>query len=52
MSSPDLEIKAELVALLALASSVGEDHLDCLTVDLVGNAAPPVEEVPEIGAEG
>jgi hypothetical protein len=45
MSSPDLEIKVDLVAPLALASSVGDDHLDRITVDLVGNAAPPVEEV-------
>jgi hypothetical protein len=44
--SPDLEVEVELAASLALASSVGNDHLDRVTVDLVGHAAPAVEEVP------
>ncbi len=46
MCSPGLEVEVELAATLALGRSVGDDHLDRLIVDLVGNAAPTVEEVP------
>ncbi len=46
MSSPDLEVELELAAPLAHASSIGDDHLDRVTVDLVGHKAPAVEEVP------
>ena len=46
MCSPGLVVEAELAAPLALGRSVGDDDLDRVIVDLVGNAAPPVEEVP------
>jgi len=46
MSSPGLEVEVELAAPLALASSVGDDDLDRVIVDLVGHAAPAVDEVP------
>jgi len=46
MSSPDLEVEVELAAPLTLASSVGDNDLDRLIVDLVGHAAPAMEEVP------
>jgi len=36
----------EFAAPLALGRSVGDDDLDRVIVDLVANAAPPVEEVP------
>lgn len=52
MCSPDLEVELELPAALALASRVGDDHLDRVTVDLVGHAALAVEEIPQIAAEG
>ncbi len=37
MCSPGLEVEVELAATLALGRSVGDDHLDRLIVDLVGN---------------
>jgi len=46
MSSPDLELEVELAAPLARASSVGNDDLDRVILDLVGHKAPAVEEVP------
>jgi hypothetical protein len=46
MCSPGLEVELELAAPLALATSVGDDDLDHVIVDLVGNAAPAMEEVP------
>jgi hypothetical protein len=46
MCSPGLEVELELAAPLALARSVGDDDLDHVIVDLVGNAAPAMEEVP------
>ena len=46
MCSPGLEVEVEFAAPLALGRSVGDDDLDRVIVDLVGNAAPPVEEVP------
>jgi hypothetical protein len=46
MCSPGLEVEVEFAALLALASSVGDDHVDHTLADLVGDAAPAVEEVP------
>ena len=52
MCSPGLEVELELAAPLALATSVGDDDLDHVIVGLVGNGAPAVEEVPEVGAEG
>ncbi|SRR6266568_62043 len=52
MSLPDLEVELEFAAPLALACSVGDDDLDRVIVDLVGNAAPAVEEIPQVGAEG
>src|SRR5437870_4049734 len=45
MCSPGLEVEVEFAAPLALGRSVGDDHLDRVIVDLVGNAAPAVEEV-------
>jgi len=51
MCSPGLEVKVEFAASLALGGSVGDDDHDRAIVDLVGNAAPAVEEVPEVGAE-
>jgi len=46
MRSPGLEVEVELAAPLALGRSVGDDDLDHAVVELVGNAAPAVEEVP------
>jgi hypothetical protein len=46
MCSPGREVEVELAARLALGRSVGDDNLDRVIVDLVGNAAPAVEEVP------
>src|SRR5439155_22542526 len=46
MCSPGLEVELELAAPLALATSVGDDDLDHIIVDLVGNPTPAVEEVP------
>ena len=46
MRSPGLEVKVELAAPLALARSVGDDDLERAIVDLVGHAAPAMEEVP------
>ena len=46
MRSPRLEVELQLPAPLALGRSVGDDHLDRLIVDVVGNTAPAVEEVP------
>jgi len=51
MCSPGLEVEVEFAAPLALGGSVGDDHLDRGIVDLVGNEAPAVEEVPQVGAE-
>jgi glutamate dehydrogenase/leucine dehydrogenase len=45
MCSPGLEVEVELAAPLALGRSVGDDDLDRVIVDLVGNAAPAVEEI-------
>ena len=39
MCSPGLEVEVELAAPLALGRSVGDDHLDRVIVDLVGNAS-------------
>jgi hypothetical protein len=36
---------------LGLARSVGDDDLDRVVVDLLGDTAPAVEELPEVGAE-
>src|SRR5436309_15732205 len=52
MCAPGLEVEIELAAPLALGRSVGDDDLDRLVVDLVGNAAPPVQEVAQVRAEG
>jgi hypothetical protein len=52
MCSPGLEVEIELSAPLALAWSVGDEDLDHIIRDRVGNAAPAVEEVPQVGAEG
>jgi hypothetical protein len=46
MCSPGLEVEVEFAAPLALGGSVGDDDLDRAIADLVGNAAPAVEEVP------
>jgi hypothetical protein len=46
MRAPGLEVEVELAAALALGRSVGDDHLDRVILDLVGDAAPAVEEVP------
>jgi hypothetical protein len=46
MCSPDLEVEVELAAPLALARSVGDDDLERVIADLVGHAAPAVDEVP------
>src|SRR5213592_1813080 len=51
MCAPGLEVEIELAAPLVLGRSVGDDDLDRLVVDLVGNAAPPVQEVPQVRAE-
>jgi hypothetical protein len=37
---------------LALGRNVGDDDLNRVVVDLVGNAAPAVQEVPQVRAEG
>jgi hypothetical protein len=50
MCSPGLEVEVEFEAPLALGGSV-DDDLDCAIADLVGNEAPAVEDVPEVGAE-
>ncbi len=52
MCSPGLEVEAELAAPLALGRSVGDDDLDRVIADLVGDAAPAVEDAPQVGAEG
>ena len=52
MCSPGLEVEVELAAPLALGRSVGDDDLERVIADLVGNAAPAVEEVPQVGVEG
>ncbi len=46
MCAPGLEVEVELAAPLALGRRVGDDDLERVIVDLVGNAAPAVEEVP------
>ena len=46
MCAPGLEVEVELAAPLALARSVGDNHFDHVILDLVGNAAPAVEEIP------
>ena len=46
MFSPGLEVEVEFAAPLALGGSVWDDDLDRAIVDLVGNEAPAVEEVP------
>ena len=46
MSSPGLEIEIEFAAALTLGRSVGNDDLDQVILDHVGNAAPAVKEVP------
>jgi len=46
LCSPSVQVEVELAAPLALGRSVGDDHLDRVIVDLVGNAAPAVEEIP------
>jgi hypothetical protein len=51
MRSPGLEVEVELTPPLPLVASVGGDDLDRVIVDLVGNEAPAVEEVPQVGAE-
>ncbi len=45
MRSPGLEVEIELAAPLARARSVEDDDLDRVIADLVGNAAPAVQEV-------
>ena len=45
MRSPGLEVEIELAPPLALARSVGDDDLDHVILDHVGNAAPAVKEV-------
>ena len=49
---PGLEVEIELAAPLALARGVGDEDLDHVILDHIGNAAPAVEEVAEVGAEG
>ncbi len=46
MCSPGGDVEIELAALLVLARSVGDEDLDHLILDQVGNAAPEVEVVP------
>ncbi len=46
MCALGFEVKPELTPPLPLARSVGDDDLDHAILDLVGNAAPTVEEVP------
>jgi hypothetical protein len=45
MRSPGLEVEIELAPPPVLARSVGDDDLDHVILDYVGNAAPPVKEV-------
>ncbi len=45
MCSPGLEVELEFAAPLALGRSVGDDHLDRAIVELVGDAAPALEEL-------
>ena len=52
MCSPGLEAEAELAAPLALGRSVGDDHLDRVIADLVGDAAPAVKKSRRSVAEG
>jgi hypothetical protein len=44
--APGFEVEPELAPPLPLVRSVGDDDLDHVILDLVGNAAPAVEEVP------
>src|SRR6266508_5081907 len=46
MCSPGLEVELDLAAPLPVARSVGNDDLDHVRLDHVGNAAPAVEIVP------
>jgi hypothetical protein len=52
MCAPGIEVEIELAAPLALGRSVGDDDLDRVVFDLIGNAAPAVQEVPQVRAEG
>ena len=49
--SPSLEVEVELPPRLPLGRSVGDDDLDRVIVDLVGNAAAAVEEVAQVAAK-
>jgi hypothetical protein len=46
MCSPGGEVEIELATLLVLARSVGDEDLDHVILDHVGNAAPAFEEAP------
>jgi len=46
MCSPGSDVEIELAALLVLARSVGDEDLDYVILDRVGDAAPAFEEVP------
>jgi hypothetical protein len=45
MRSPSLEVEAGLAAPLTLTRGVGDEDLDHVILDHVGNAAPEVKEV-------
>jgi hypothetical protein len=49
---PGLEEEVQLAAPLGLTGSVGDDDLDHVILDHVGDAAPAVEELPEVYAGG
>ena len=44
--APGFEVEPELAPPLPFVTSVGDDDLDHVILDLVGNAAPAVEEGP------
>jgi len=46
MCSPGLDVEVELAPRLVLGRNIGDDDFDRVIVDLVGNAAPAVEEGP------
>jgi hypothetical protein len=45
MCSPGLEVDVELATPLVLVGGVGDNDLDRVIVDLVGDAAPAMQEV-------
>jgi hypothetical protein len=51
MCAPGLEVEVQLAAPLSLARSVVDEDLNHVILDHVGDTAPAVQELSEVGAE-